>query len=117
MQVKVFEYNMLVGTATLEHLDPPMGVAFGPFSPTTDYAPDAHANVVDGEYLGDKGLVLAATADPHGSLDASIAIEDWAAPENGKQLTLFFRDGENFASLFAKHPDYRAYYPNLDTGS
>lgn len=117
MQVNVFESEVLVGTATLEHLDPPMGVAFGPFSPTLDYAPNAHANVIDGQYVGDKGLVLAAIADHYGSLDASIAIEDWADPEIGKQLTLFFKDGENFAALFAEHSDYRAYYPNLANGS
>lgn len=117
MQIQVFEGEMLVGTATLKHLDPPMGVAFGPFSPTTDYTSSAHANVVDGDYVGDRGLVLAATADQHDSLDASIAIEDWTDPEIGKQLTMFFKDGENFAALFAEHPDYRAYYPHLANGS
>ncbi len=117
MQVKVFEGEMLVGTATLEHLDPPMCVAFGPFSPTPNYAPNAHANVVEGEYVADKGLVLAATAAHHGSLDALIAIEDWDVPELGKQLTLFFQVGESFAALFAEHPDYRAYYPRLGNGS
>lgn len=116
MQVSVYEGEMLVGVANLEHLDPPMGVAFGPLSPTGDYASDTHANVVEGEYVADRGQCLVAFADQHGSLAASVAIEDWAAPEIGKQLTLFFRDGEDFAALFADHPDYRAYYPHLDNG-
>ncbi|CCW18903.1 hypothetical protein EBBID32_32600 [Sphingobium indicum BiD32] len=117
MQIQVFEGETLVGTATIKHLDPPMGVAFGPFSPTSDYASSAHANVVEGDYVGDRGLVLAATADQHDFLDASIAIEDWTDPEIGKQLTMFFKDGENFAAFFAEHPDYRAYYPHLANGS
>ena len=117
MQVRLYEGDMLVGTAVLEHLDPPMGVAFGPFLPTSDYKSNAHANMVEGEFTGDKGRLLTATASQHGSLVASVAIEDWAAPEFGKQLTLFFKDGGNFAALFAMHPDYRAYYPPLDSGS
>lgn len=117
MQVKIYDGEMLVGTATVEHLDPPMGVAFGPFSPTPDYASHAYANVIEGEFVGDKGTSLSATADPHGFLDTSIALEDWSAPELGKQLTLFFKDGENFAALFAEHPDYRAYYPQRTGGS
>jgi hypothetical protein len=31
--------------------------------------------------------------------------------EIGTQLTLFFRNGENFAALFAQHPDYMAGFP------
>ncbi|WP_084582052.1 hypothetical protein [Sphingomonas azotifigens] len=115
MQVNVIEGDMLIGAAAIEHLDPPMGVAFGPFSPTLVYASASHANVIEGEYVGDKGLILAATADPHGALNASIAIEDYG--DLGRQLTLFFRDGETFAALFATHPDYIAYYPHLANGS
>jgi hypothetical protein len=76
MQVKALENELLVGTATLEHLDPSMGVAFGPFSPAPDYALNAHANVIEGEYVGDTGIELAATIDHQGALIASIAIED-----------------------------------------
>ncbi|PJI87108.1 hypothetical protein DAH55_08320 [Sphingomonas koreensis] len=117
MHVKIFERGILVGSATLKNLDPPMGVAFGPFLPTPDYARDAHANVVEGQYVGDRGLVLVAIADQRGALDASIAIEDWADVEFGAQLTLFFRDGENFAALFAQHPDYMAYFTSCANGS
>jgi hypothetical protein len=108
MQVEVFQGEMLVGTAVLEHLDPPMGVAFGPFSPSADYVSHAHANVIEGEYVGEKGLLLAATVDEHGTLAASIAIADWAAAEMGQELTLYFKDGGTFGALFADHPDYRA---------
>ena len=118
MQVSVHEGEMLVGTAVLEHLDPPMGMAFGPFLPSDRYNRDRHANTVEGEYVGDRGQSLAAIVVQHGTLEtASIAIEDWSSPGLGMQLTLFFKDGENFAALFAEHPDYKAYYPPLDNGS
>lgn len=117
MQVSVFEGETLIGTATLEHLDPPMGVAFGPFAPTPAYQTQAHANVIEGEFVGNKGLGLAASADQHGTLNASIGIEDWIADEFGRQLTLFFKNGESFAALFADHPDYRAYFPDAANGS
>jgi len=117
MQVNVYEGETLVGTAALEHLDPPMGVAFGPFWPTSHFESNAHANVVDGEYVRDNGRSLTAIADRHGALAASITIIDCANPDLGKELTLFFEDAENFAALFAAHPDYRANYPHLDEGS
>ena len=68
MQVNVLEGDVLIGAATMEYLHPPMGVAFGPFSPTINYMSASHANVVEGEYVGDKGLILAATAEPHDTL-------------------------------------------------
>jgi hypothetical protein len=116
MQVNVYEGETLVGTATLDHLDPPMGVAFGPFWPTGHFEPNAHANVIDGEYVGDKGRSLTATAEQHGSLAASVAIMDCTDRAWGKEVTLFFQDGENFAAVFAAHPDYEAYYRHLDNG-
>ena len=117
MQVDVYEGETLVGTATLEHLDAPMRVAFGPFRPTDHFESNAHANVIDGQYVGDNGRSLNATADQHGPLAAAIAIMDCADPRMGKELSLVFQDGENFAAIFAAHPDYRAYYPAPENGS
>ncbi|RSU62293.1 hypothetical protein DAH51_01690 [Sphingobium yanoikuyae] len=118
MQVRIYEGEMLVGTAVLEHLDPPMGVAFGPFSPSDRYNRDAHANMIEDEYVGDRGRSLVAILAQHNTpAEASIAIEDWSASKLGVQLTLFFKEGQTFVAVFATHPDYRAYYPHLDSGS
>lgn len=111
MQVSVHQAGAVIGIAVLEHLDPPMGVAFGPFSPSAQYDRDQHANTVEGDYVADRGELLSANAVLHGRLNASIAIEDWTDPEIGKQLTLLFRDGGDFAALFSTHADYLAYYP------
>ena len=114
MQVEILKGDMLIGAASIEHLDPPMGVAFGPFFPSIDYASASHANVIEGEHVGDKGLFLVATANPHGALNASIAIHDYG--DLGREMTLFFRDDKTFAALFAAHPDYTIYYPRLVNG-
>jgi len=57
MRVSVYQNQTQVGTAILEHLDPPMGVAFGPFTPTQHYDRHKHANVVEGNYVGDRSGV------------------------------------------------------------
>jgi hypothetical protein len=111
MQVSIHQGQTLIGIATLEHLDPPMGVAFGPFSPSNGYDRDKHANAVDGDYVGDRGQSLSVCHDQHGLLKtASIAIEDWADPEIGKHLTVWFQDGRDFAAYFSAHDDFKAYY-------
>lgn len=111
MQVSIYQDGTLIGTAILEHLDPPMGVAFGPFSPLDRYDREQHASTIEGEHVGDRGQSLSAHADDHGLLNtAAIAIEDYADPEFGKQLTVWFQDGGDFSTLFSTHDDYRAYY-------
>lgn len=111
MQVSIHQGGIAIGTAVLEHLDPPMGVAFGPFSPSDQYDRDRHANMIEGAYIGDRGRSLSVLADQQGLLKtASIAIEDWADPEIGKQLTVWFQDGSDFAALFSTHDDHKAYY-------
>lgn len=109
MQVSIYQNENLIGTATLEHLDPPMGVAFGPFEPSDEYDRDKHANTVEGNYVGDKGRSLSIRADQHGPLEtATIAIEDFDPV--GKQLTLWFKNGDDFAAYFSTHNDYKAYF-------
>lgn len=109
MQVNVYQSETLIGTAILEHLDPPMGVAFGPFTPSSKYDRDKHANAVKGNYLGDKGRSLFVRTDLHGSLKtASIAINDGDALE--KELTIWFQNDDDFAAIFSSHDDYKAYY-------
>lgn len=88
-----------------------MGVAFGPFLPSGHYDRDQHANTIEGDYVDDKGQSLSVRADQHGPLKtASIAIEDWADPEIGNQLTVWFQHSGDFEALFSTHDDYKAYY-------
>jgi len=111
MQISVYREGILIGTAILEHLDPPMGVAFGPFAASDDYDRSRDANIVDGQYAGSKGRPLLAYADQTAPLKTdSIVIEDDSDPRMGKQVSLLFLDGDDFAAIFSGHDDYKAYY-------
>ena len=78
MRVAVYEDKNLVGHADLAASDPSMGVASGPFCPSPAYNPDEHANLVDGEYLGDRGDKLRVTSERFGHLQChAIVIGDW----------------------------------------
>lgn len=54
MHVSVFDGETLIGHASLTDLDPPMGVAMGAFTPSEHYVQAAHANVIDGDYVGER---------------------------------------------------------------
>jgi hypothetical protein len=111
MQVSVYQDETLLGAAILEHLDPPMGVAFGPFVPSDHYDRDKHANAVEGKYVGDNGQSLSVRANQHEALKTvSVTIEYWADAAIENQLTVWFQDGRDFAALFSTHNDYKAYY-------
>lgn len=61
------------------------------------------------EAIDDKVQLLSVHAGQHGPLNtASIAIQDRA--DLGKELTIWFPDGGDFAALLSTHDDYRAYY-------
>jgi hypothetical protein len=109
MQVRVYRDETLIGTAMMEGLDPSMGVAYGPFSPAGQYDREQHANVIEGDYIGDRGQALSVYADQHGRLVAvKIAILDWADPDVGKELELLFQDSCEFTAVFSTHSLYRA---------
>ena len=111
MQVSVHEGPTLVGTASIEHLDPPMAVAFGPFAPSEHYSRDKHANVIEGKYVDNRGRGLSVSTDILGVLrTCTVAIDD--GPDSKyKEISLFFSDGKDFAEVFSAHADYIAYYP------
>jgi len=111
MQVCVYQNNIAIGTAVLEHLDPPMGVAYGPFLPSDHYDRGQHANTVEGDYIDDRGRSLSVCAEQYGPIKtASIAIEDWTDPEIGRHLTIWFQDRSEFEAFFSTHEDYKVYY-------
>ena len=87
-----------------------MGFATGPFFPSDQYDPGSDANTIDGVYVGDRGAVLSAVSLEHGTLKASVVIEDYAKTLFERALWVRFEDGLTFRGLFADHADYRAYY-------
>lgn len=110
MQVSVYQNETLIGTASLEHLDPPMGIAFGPFSPSEDYDRVRHANVIDGKHVGDNGESLTACDEGRTPLKGcSVAIADAEGLDGERELTAWFESSEDFAAVFATHDDFKAY--------
>jgi len=110
MQVTVFEGSTPIGTAVLDALDPPMGVAMGKFNPTPAYVVDHHANVIDGDYAGDRSEILRVErADGVRILSGAVSIHDWS--ELGeRELHLLGIFEPQYKTLFSEHPDFKAYW-------
>ncbi|WP_245443483.1 hypothetical protein [Rhizobium phaseoli] len=49
MKVEILYKGKVIGRSDLQPVDPPMGVAAGPFEATLDYDPLLHAYVIDGD--------------------------------------------------------------------
>lgn len=111
MRVTVFDGPSLIGTAVLDRLDPPMAVAGGKFSPSAEYDPHSHANVIEGEFDISRGQSLEVHAEDAGRLDAHrIDIEDFTASAGEKLLFVAFRDGRMFEKFFSSYDDYQSYW-------
>ena len=101
----------VLGPGTVDHLDPPMGVAFGPLTPSDRYSAYLHANLIGGEYIGDKSVDFGVVVDGRSVQAVSIAIEDWSSALGEVHFTLFFKDGQEYETFFRDHTDFKAYYP------
>jgi len=110
VHVSIFNRDTLIGHANLSELDPPMGVATGAFVPTADYARTDHANVVDGDYVGERSQGFRVLSEAHGKIESqAIAILDW--PTLGEiELHVLGITNPDYEALFGDHPTYRAYY-------
>jgi hypothetical protein len=114
MRVAIHDSKGLIGHADLTASDPPMCAASGPFSPEPTYDPLEHANVIDGEYLGDRTANLRVTSEAHGEIEShSIAILDWPALKE-VQLDVVGIIRPSYDALFMDDPDFRAYRTNAD---
>jgi hypothetical protein len=111
MEATILKGDTVLGTGIVEHLDPPMGVAFGPFTPTGRYSAYLHANTIDGEYLGDKATDFVAIVDGARIQSASISLEDWSKTLGEHYFTIWFREEKEYEPLFRDHSDFKAYYP------
>ncbi|KUO55918.1 MAG: hypothetical protein APF82_06015 [Sphingomonadales bacterium BRH_c42] len=110
MIVTIFEADTLIGSAEIFALDPPMGVAMAKFRPAPAYDVERHANVVDGDYVADRGDILRIELPGGIRLRSqAISIQDWPALGEFELHILGILEPD-FDELFKDHPDYRAYY-------
>ncbi len=84
----------------------------GPFEPSDAYDRHAHANVIEGVYVDDKGASLAVVSDTYGKVNCvGVAIEDFADSLGERSLTVFGISYPEYARFFGEYDDYKAYYP------
>lgn len=111
MVVEIFEGPDLVGTGQIYALDPGMGVATAYFAPTSAYDCERHANVVDGEYLGDRTSILTARFPDGGEIITCNAISIMDFPTlNECEIQLIGINEPPYADLFGDHPQYKDYW-------
>ena len=110
MKVKIFESDSPIGEAEIFALDSPMGVAIAKFIPLPAYNVAQHANVVDGDYIDDRGDKLRIEMTNGVALTSqAISIQDW--PTLGEhELHILGVLEPSFDELFSDHPHYRDYY-------
>lgn len=113
MKVEVLQGEAVIGSAVLLHLDPPMGVALGPFTPSAQYDRARHANTVEGVCVDDLEKSLCVRADEGGDISTTaIAIDDFADSLGERQLTVWFANGNDYSAVFSEHDEFKAYYPD-----
>lgn len=110
MKVKIYEADKPIGDAEIFALDPPMGVAIAKFEPRAAYDAEHHANVVDGDYIKDRGECLRIEmADGVPLVSQAISIQDWPALGEREVHILGILE-PSFEALFREHPDFKSYW-------
>lgn len=108
MKLKLFEGEALIGVAEVFALDPPMRVAMAKFEAAAGYDPKRHANVLDGEYLGDRTERLRVEMRDGSALKcAAISIQDFPTLAE-REVYLHEIVEPPFDELFADHPSFTA---------
>lgn len=112
MKVTIYEEDTPIGEAEICGLDPPMSIAIAKFKPLAAYDVERHANVVDGDYIEDRGERLRIEmADGVPLISQAISIQDW--PSLGEREVHILGILEpSFEALFGEHPDFRSYWGN-----
>jgi hypothetical protein len=113
MNVAIYFEGSQIGSANLNQLDPPMGVASGAFVPAPDYVAERHANVIDGEAVADLGGVLEIRSEEFGilpKLDA--AIQDFSAAIDEIVIDVIGIPYPLYHEMFSEYEGFKAYYPS-----
>lgn len=109
MKLKVLEADTLIGEAMIFALDPPMGVAMAKFQPSSAYDMARHANVVDGDYVADRGENLRIEmANGKALKSQAISIQDF--PTLGeREIHILGILEPSFDEVFGDRSDTKAY--------
>lgn len=110
IKLKIFEAETLVGNADVFALDPPMCVAMAKFDPAKGYDATRHANVIDGDYVGDRSEILRLEMPDGSTLKSeAISIQDFPTL-NEREVHIIGIYEPGFDKLFSDHPDFKDYW-------
>ena len=110
MQLRVFEGKTLVGDAHVYALDPPMCVAIAKFEPAAGYDLNRHANVIDGDYVGDRSKLLRLEmSDGTEMKSAAISIQDFPTISE-REIHIIEIFEPSFDMVFGEHPHFKDYW-------
>jgi len=110
MRLRIFEASTQIAEAEIYALDPPMSVAMAKFFPSEAYDQARHANVIDGNYTGDRSAILRIEMQDGSTMKSNaISIQDWPALDEREVHILGIYE-PNFDELFHEHPDFKAYW-------
>jgi hypothetical protein len=91
-----------------------MCVASGPFAPSPTYNRLEHANLIDGEYMGDRTASLRVISEAHGEIEShAIAIHDLSALDE-IEVDVIGIIRPSYDALFGDDPDFQAYWTQGD---
>ncbi len=111
MQIKIFADEILIGRSNLDQLDPPMGVAMGSFFATDAYDRTLHANVIEGDHIGDRGKMLFIQSSDHGRIEcAAISIEDYSDGLGEIEISVMEIPYPEYEIFFSEYDHYREYF-------
>jgi hypothetical protein len=108
MKVEVFAGDTVIGVGELNKLDPPMGGADGPFTPTAHYNPTRHAGEIGGEPNRQHDTKLTIRG-PKGNIECgAVYLADFKDALG--EIELIVSGMSDFKSYFGEHPHYKQYY-------
>lgn len=111
MHIEIFSNGALIGRSNLDKLDPPMGVAIGDFVATDAYDRNLHANLIEGEYVEDRGKALNIQSKEYGSVECvGISIHDVSEGLGEIEISLLGIKTPTYDEVFAEYPHYLDYY-------
>jgi hypothetical protein len=114
VKVDLFAEGLLIGSAELDKLDPPMGCALGDFSPSEHYDPLQHAIFRDGEHAASEDLVPISVAltDGRQIVCLGVTIFDGRPYLDELEADVIGMELDAYRDLFSAHPHYISHYEN-----
>lgn len=115
MQVEIRLKNEMIGSATLDASDPPMGVASGPFEPSPSYQRVRYAEEIDGEHNPSASdLEFRVHAIDGEEIEClGVFIQDYAESLGEQRVSIIGIPNPEYEFRFGDYPNYKAYWDKV----